>query len=238
MPDSFDSAHDRGDLSLVFQPIRSIGSSLNDEVDYFEALLRVKEVSPITFLDRLSPQDYFKLDPWVADQVEQLPPCHRYAINISPYSFCNRQFIESLLRSEHHFVLELTEHLALSLIQNNLLAEICAQFPVMLDDIGSGHSGLNRLFDFNFKGIKIDGHLVLQIEKSSKARTIVGGLLRIAEELGICCVCEFVETIEIWHLLRDIHAAQAPSLELYVQGWGVGLPRKMETRARVSLSLK
>ena len=238
MPDSFDSTHDRGDLSLVFQPIRPIKSSLNDEVDYFEALLRVREVSPITFLNRLSPKDYFKLDLWIAAQVQNLPHRCRYAINVSPFSFSNLRFIEMLLRSSGLFVLELTEHLALSLAQSDLLSEVCTQFPVMLDDIGSAHSGLNRLLDFNFRGIKIDGHLVLQVEKSSKARAIVGGLLRIAEELGICCVCEFVETIEIWHLLRDIHAAKAPSLELYVQGWGVGLPRKVEMRSGVGLSLK
>ena len=238
VPDSFDSAHDRGDLSLVFQPIRPIESSLNDEADYFEALLRVKEVSPITFLDRLSPQDYFKLDLWIAAQVQELPRQHRYAVNVSSFSFSNLRFIEMLLRSSDQFVLELTEHRALDLAQSNLLTDICAKFSVMIDDIGSAHSGLNRLLDFNFRGIKIDGHLIMQIAESFKARAIVGGLLRMAEELRICCVCECVETIEIWHLLRDIHAAKAPSLELYVQGWGVGLPRKVEMRSGVGLSLK
>ena len=228
------SALARNDLSMVYQPIRSILASPNDEADYFEALLRIKEVSPITFLDRFTAEDFFKLDPWVAAQVELLPSCHRYAINISPYSFCNRQFIEALLQSEHHFVLELTEHLALSLAQNNLLTGICAQFPVMLDDIGSGHSGLNRLFDFNFKGIKIDGHLVLQVEKSSKARTIVGGLMRIAQDLGICCVCEYVETLALWECLRQICAQYAPDLELYVQGWAVGMPVAIQKEARSS----
>jgi len=230
----FASALARDDLSMVYQPLRLISASPNDEADYFEALLRVKEVSPITFLDRFTAEDYFKLDPWVAEQVQELPSCHRYAINISPWSFCNRGFIESLLRSEHHFVLELTEHLALSLAQNDLLAVICAQFPVMLDDIGSGHSGLNRLFDFNFKGIKIDGHLVLQVEKSSKARTIVGGLMRIAQDLQICCVCEYVETLAVWECLREIHDQYAPELELYVQGWAVGMPVAIQKEARSS----
>ena len=231
MLDSFDSAHDQGDLSLVLQPIRLIGSSLNDAVDYFEVLLRVKKVSPISFLDGLNPQDYFKLDLWIATQVQELPHRCRYAINVSPFSFSNLRFIEMLLRSGDLFVLELTEHCALDLAQSNLLSEVCAKFSVMIDDIGSAHSGLNRLLDFNFRGIKIDGHQILQIEQSPKARTIVGSLLRMAEELGICCVCECVETIEIWHLLRDIHANQAPSLELYVQGWSVGLPRKIKARS-------
>ena len=104
----------------------------------------------------------------------------------------------------------------------------------MLDDIGSGHSGLNRLFDFNFKGIKIDGHLVLQVEKSSKARTIVGGLMRIAQDLGICCVCEYVETLALWECLRQICAQYAPDLELYVQGWAVGMPVAIQKEARSS----
>lgn len=231
MSDSFDSAHDRGDLSLVFQPIRPIGSSLNDESDYFEALLRVKEVSPITFLNRLSPQDYFKLDLWIAAQVQELPRPFRYAINVSPFSFSNLRFVETLLRSSDLFVLELTEHRALDLAQSDLLTDICAQFSVMLDDIGAAYSGLNRLLDFNFRGIKIDGHQVLQIKESFKARAIVGGLMRMAEELGICCVCERVETIEIWNLLQDVHAQHSPELELYVQGWAAGMPQKLEARS-------
>ena len=229
--DSFDSAHDQGNLSLVLQPIRLVGSSIDEAADYYEALLRVEGGSPVTFLDGLSPQDYFKLDLWIAAQVEELPRQHRYAINVSSFSFSNLRFIEILLRSSDLFVLELTEHRALDLAQSNLLTDICAQFSVMIDDIGSAHSGLNRLLDFNFRGIKIDGHQILQVEQSFKARTIVGGLMRMAEELGICCVCECVETTEIWHLLRDIHTNQAPSLELYVQGWGVGLPRKIKARS-------
>ncbi len=231
VPDSFDSAHDRGDLSLVFQPIRPIGSSLNDEADYFEALLRVKEVSPITFLGRLSPQDYFKLDLWIAAQVQELPHQRRYAINVSPFSFSNLRFVEMLLRSSDQFVLELTEHRALDLAQSDLLTEICSQFSVMLDDIGSAYSGLNRLLDFNFKGIKIDGHLVLQIEESFKARAILASLMQMAQDLNMSCVCECVETIEIWHLLQDVHAQHSPGLELYVQGWAAGMPRKLEARS-------
>ena len=231
MQDLFDSAQDRGDLSLVLQPIRPIWSSLNDEADYFEALLRVEGGSPVTFLNRLSPQGYFRLDLWVAMQVQELPRQHRYAINVSPFSFFSLRFVEILLRSSDQFVLELTEHRALSLAQSNLLTDICAKFSVMIDDIGSAHSGLNRLLDFNFRGIKIDGHLIVQVAGSFKARTIVVGLMRMAEELGICCVCECVETEAIWHLLRDLHSNQAPGLELYVQGWAAGMPRKIETHS-------
>jgi len=215
----------RGDLSMVYQPIRSINAKVDDDVDYFEALLRVKEISPITFLNQLTAADYFKLDLWVAQQITDRANHYCYAINLSPYSFSNRELINLMLLSKHRLVLEIVEHYAFTLEQNVLLSEICNQFPVLLDDLGVAYSSLNRLCLFNFRGIKIDGSLILQIEENRKARAIVASLMQMAQALDMTCVCECVETEAIWQLLREAHAAHAPKLDLYVQGWAAGKPR-------------
>lgn len=219
-------ALENNELSIACQPIRLISAPSDRADDYFEVLLRVNGASPATFLDRLSVSDCFKLDLWIADQVSNLPRSHRYAINLSPSSFYNRVLVEKLLNSQHDLVLEITEHHAVTLAQKDLLTEICRQFPVLVDDVGAAYSGLNRMLDFNFKGIKIDGHLVKQVQESFKARAIVNGLMRMAQDLGISCVCECVESIEVWELLKKMHAEQAPRLKLYVQGWVVGVPGK------------
>lgn len=221
----FTSTLARGDLSMVYQPIIPINGKIDDDVDYFEALLRVKEVSPIAFLNRLNAADYFKLDLWVAQQIAEQDNHYCYAINLSPFSFANRELINLLLLSRHCFVLEIVEHYAFTLDQSDLLTEICRQFPVLLDDIGVGYSSLNRLCRFDFKGIKIDGSLILMLEKSRKARAIVASLMLLSQELNMTCVCECVETEAIWRLLKEAHATYAPKLDLYVQGWAVGKPR-------------
>lgn len=225
MSQIFAAALARGDLSMVYQPIRSINAKPDDDVDYFEALLRVKEISPITFLNQLNAADYFKLDLWVAQQITDRANHYCYAINLSPYSFANRELINLMLLSKHRLVLEIVEHYAFTLDQNVLLSEICRQFPVMLDDIGVAYSSLNRLCSFNFRGIKIDGSLILRIEENRKARSIVASLMQMAHALDLTCVCECVETDAIWQLLREAHAAHAPKLDLYVQGWAAGKPR-------------
>ena len=231
MPKIFTAALATGDLSMVYQPIRSISDKIDTPVSYFEALLRVKGISPIVFLSRLDAADYFKLDLWVAKQVIEQDNRHCYALNLSPWSFSNRELISLLLQSRDRLVLEIVEHYAFTLEQNVLLGEICCQFSVMLDDLGIAYSSLDRLCSFAFKGIKIDGSLILRIEKSHKARTIVAALMQMAQKLNMSCVAECVETEAIWQLLREAHSAIAPKLNLYVQGWAVGMPRKLEARS-------
>ena len=229
LPKIFTAALASSDLSMVYQPIRSIADKIDTPVSYFEALLRVKGISPIVFLSRLDAADYFKLDLWVVQQVTAQPSHYCYAINISPFSFSNRELISLLLQSRDRLVLEIVEHYAFTLEQNVLLGEICCQFSVMLDDLGVAYSSLDRLCSFAFRGIKIDGSLILRIEKSHKARTIVAALMQMAQKLNISCVAECVETEAIWQLLREAHAAIAPNLSLYVQGWAVGLPQSLPT---------
>ena len=223
----FTAALARGELSMVYQPIRAIAADCDTPVDYFEALLRVKKISPIAFLNRLNAADYFKLDLWVAQQIiKQADQC-RYALNLSPFSLANHELISLLLLSRPRFVLEIVEHYALTLDQSALLTEICNQFPVMLDDMGVAYSSLNRLCQFNFEGIKIDGSLILEVKRSRKARAIVISLMQMARQLNMICVCECVETEPIWQWLKEAHAIYAPELNLYVQGWAVGLPQNL-----------
>lgn len=209
-------------LSIACQPIRSIRPKAR-ESDYFEVLLRVQGGSPIAFLNSLNPQESRILDFWVASQIRRLP-FGKYAINLSSDSLSSPELFEFLLGTAQELVIEVTEHHAFEITQTDLLNEICQHFPTMLDDIGSAYSGLNRLCNFKFDGIKIDGHLILQIAENMKARAIVGTLMTMAEGLGLCCVCEYVETTELWEILSGIHDRYAPGLDLYVQGWAAGLP--------------
>ncbi len=217
-------------LSIVLQPIQPITSVPTDDARYFEVLLRINNGTPIAFLDRISTvKGLMQLDSWILQQVCSLPVYNRYAVNVSPYSLVDTAFVRLLSDVSQDVVLEITERHAIELTQVEILLKFCDRFPVLLDDIGEAYSGINRLCTFNFHGIKIDGHLILQVEHNLKARAIVGGLMRMAQDLQICCVCEYVETLTLWECLRKIHAQYSPELELYVQGWAVGMPSEAQT---------
>ena len=66
-------------------------------------------------------------------------------------------------------------------------------FVTALDDFGSGHSGLRLLAELNPGVIKIDMDLVRGLDADKRRRMIVGGVARIARDLGIAVVAEGVE---------------------------------------------
>jgi diguanylate cyclase (GGDEF)-like protein len=72
-----------------------------------------------------------------------------------------------------------------------------------LDDFGSGYSSFHYLSEFPFSFLKIEGSLVKRLE-DPKVRTIVQGMQRIAQELDLITIVEFVENETIATIARDI----------------------------------
>jgi diguanylate cyclase len=72
-----------------------------------------------------------------------------------------------------------------------------------LDDFGSGYSSFHYLAEFPFSFLKIEGSLVKRLE-DPKVRTIVQGMQRIAEELDLITIVEYVENETIASIARDI----------------------------------
>ena len=63
-----------------------------------------------------------------------------------------------------------------------------------IDDFGAGHSGLNLLADFQPDVIKIDMHLVRNIDARGPRQAIVRAVLQACDDLGIEVIAEGVET--------------------------------------------
>jgi blue light- and temperature-responsive anti-repressor len=63
-----------------------------------------------------------------------------------------------------------------------------------IDDFGAGHSGLNLLADFQPDVIKIDIHLVRNIDGNGPRQAIVRAVIQACDDLGIEVVAEGVET--------------------------------------------
>ncbi|MDY8107597.1 EAL domain-containing protein [Fulvimarina sp. 2208YS6-2-32] len=67
-------------------------------------------------------------------------------------------------------------------------------FITALDDFGAGYAGLGLLADFQPDLIKIDMHLVRNIDASPARRSIVAAILMVARQLDIMVLAEGIET--------------------------------------------
>jgi diguanylate cyclase (GGDEF)-like protein len=91
-------------------------------------------------------------------------------------------------------------------------------FAFALDDFGSGYNSFHYLRELRFEYVKIDGMFVRNIRDSKIDRVLVRNLSRLCQELDILTIGEFVESEEIFDMLKDMGVN-------YGQGFHIGLPQ-------------
>jgi EAL domain-containing protein (putative c-di-GMP-specific phosphodiesterase class I) len=90
-------------------------------------------------------------------------------------------------------------------------------FKVALDDVGAGYSGLNMLEDVRPDFIKVDMHLVRDVDTDDYRQNIVRSLIDMGHSNGAQVICEGVETAEELAWLQH-HGAD------FIQGFYLGRP--------------
>ena len=78
-----------------------------------------------------------------------------------------------------------------------------AGYGVALDDVGAGYSGLNLLSTLMPDYIKLDMHLIRNVDTDPIKQSIVGNLLEMARKLGVRTVVEGVETEAEYRFARQ-----------------------------------
>lgn len=143
----------------------------------------------------------------------------RMAINISPRLMGDMTWFELFERrcGEHEvdpsrITLEVTESssqggkvLALEILSRLRLKG----FLLSIDDFGTGFSSLETLYKLPFGELKIDKGFVLDLQKSSEARTLVETTVGLARKLGLKICAEGVETEELFQELRELQCDDA-----------------------------
>jgi EAL domain-containing protein (putative c-di-GMP-specific phosphodiesterase class I) len=100
--------------------------------------------------------------------------------------------------SHRQLVLEITEGEAVQRPKefSQLLNRYRAQgVSLAIDDFGAGYSGLNLLAYFQPDLIKLDMHLVRDIDRAGPRQAIARAVLQVCDDLGIEVIAEGVETI-------------------------------------------
>ncbi len=77
---------------------------------------------------------------------------------------------------------------------------------VAMDDMGSGHSSLERLLSLQPDYVKIDKSIAMNVVENSTARMMVESLVRISLDAGAKIIAEGIETVEQRDVLRDLGA--------------------------------
>lgn len=75
---------------------------------------------------------------------------------------------------------------------------------LVIDDFGAGYSGLNLLADFQPDVIKLDMHLVRDIDSKGPRQAIVRALIQACDDLGIEFIAEGVETEKEYRWFKRI----------------------------------
>ncbi|MFM2484721.1 putative bifunctional diguanylate cyclase/phosphodiesterase [Celerinatantimonas yamalensis] len=234
-------AIERGQMVLHYQPIYD---NRIQEIRHYEVLLRVRGdnqqlISPYELILAAEKNGYISdIDLWVIrcafDQLEDNFRHHhrdRLAINLSARSFCSEHVIAQIAYEVEHrslpgelIIFEITETAALP---NLKMAQAHIQIlkdlgcAISLDDFGVGYSSFHSLRELPLDYVKIDGSFVRDIIDNTKNRYFVRSLCRIAHDLGLLTVAEFVESSALYHELQGLGVD-------FSQGYYIGKPMPAE----------
>lgn len=100
-----------------------------------------------------------------------------------------------------------------------------AGFNISLDDFGVGYSSINLLCQIEVDTIKLDKSFLDQASVLPCKRTLIEGIVDIAENLGIAVLCEGVETPLQAEFLKQAGCTLA-------QGYLYGKPVPFDTFSR------
>lgn len=227
---ALESAMDRGEMSLVYQPVVELGvnrligvealarwqNSQLGEVPPAEFIPLVEEAGLITRLGGwvLETACSAMTDPRVAGPSGRRQARIRVSVNISPQQVgegqLQRQVTDVLQRTgldPGRLMLELTES-SLAAAGHGTESELRALremgVSVALDDFGAGYSSLEYLGRMPVDVLKIDRSLVEQIVEEPQRREVLRAIAHIAAQLGLETIAEGVERPEQRDLLIEL----------------------------------
>ncbi len=211
-PEDYRGALRSGNVQVDFQPV----VDLRDESTHlFEALARLKlpdgrTAYPGEFLSYLGPEDQRALFAAVLEQALEVLGSwdregarHNVSVNFPPEILQDRTIpalINAQLKSHRilpsRLTLELLETQVMDLEAQRIALHELAGLGIGLamDDLGSGHSSLQRLSSFPFTAIKLDRGLLLHIyNRPLETLTIMATLIQMGRDMRMDVIIEGLE---------------------------------------------
>jgi len=133
-----------------------------------------------------------------------------------------------------HLEIEVTETTVMSDLETS--AKIIDDLRYMgvtvtLDDFGTGYSSFNYLGHLNFDWIKIDRSFLLDAVKHKRSKTLYGGMVTMAHEIGLKVVAEGIENQTEYSYVRKLGVDE-------LQGYMLSKPLDVDSMTRTLFSGK
>jgi EAL domain-containing protein (putative c-di-GMP-specific phosphodiesterase class I)/GGDEF domain-containing protein len=233
-------------FTLVAQPIVQIEQPEGSHHQhYFEILLRLEGADGSLELpgEFITHAENFNLMPsidrwvvrhtlqWLSSVKNELDKIALCSMNLSGQAvadpqFCSdiEQWIQEYSVPAEKLCFEITETAAIanmhiaSAFVSRLQKSGCS---VALDDFGSGLSSFEYLKKLPVNILKIDGIFIRNMPQSSTDCIIVDSVWRVAQNMNLSTVAEYVESEEILQLLTEMGVT-------YAQGYHIGKPVLLE----------
>ena len=211
---------DRRNFDVVYQPIVDIYS---EDVHHLEALTRITGLSSpqafIEFTEEVGLIEDFDLT--LAQRVLEDLSNHRkggwmptIAINLSAKSLCSKLFRESFdgvmepfTEVKEQLMLELTE--TVNVLNFEELNEVLQNYRntgirICIDDVGSGTTSFQSLYDLEVDFLKIDGRFVRAAAKNERDMTLLKSIIEVGKKLETKLIAEQIEDREQAHLMESL----------------------------------
>ncbi len=152
---------------------------------------------------------------WRADGYDVAVAC-----NVSPSALRHASVVQRLAELVHEsdgaLGVEITESALVDDRARDAVAVLTqAGAECAVDDFGTGYSALSYLRSLPVSRIKVDRAFSTRVHTDARDATLVGGVVRMAHDLGLEVVAEGVETAAVEQALRSLHVDLA-------QGWLYG----------------
>ncbi|MCK9491016.1 MAG: EAL domain-containing protein [Sulfurimonas sp.] len=136
----------------------------------------------------------------------------KISINLLPNDFFNYSLMDKLVElittfnSPQKIVLEITEQEGIEDFDrlHRAIKEFRRQgVLIAIDDFGSGYANYAHILKIRPDYLKIDGSLIKNILEDQESQILVKSIIRFAKDLKTKTVAEFVESKEIYELLKE-----------------------------------
>ena len=197
-------------IEMHYQPVVNLA---NGEVDYYEALVRIREghklimpssIFPIIEARRLEAEFDLAVIGCIEKDLEQgnIPPQTGISLNVSGPGVINPKIIGKLLElgrflDRYRLIIEVTETALITQLRQastNLNKLRQDGFKIALDDFGSGYSSLGYLANMPVDIIKFDISMVRHLDAGGRQGLIVENLAAMIIKAGYYLVAEGIET--------------------------------------------
>ena len=182
--------------SMDGSPASAVFASVNDENRYaFDQQCRKTAIECATDLDLAREGTLLSIN-FLPNAVYEPRACIRLTLEIAEQTGFP---VEQIM-----FEFTEAERLDVDHVLNILHSYRALGFKTAIDDFGAGFSGLDLLSRFQPDVLKLDMQLIRHIDQTPVKQIMVTHLVRMTKDLGVMLVCEGVETIEEFEVLRDL----------------------------------